>query len=297
VVNTGLRKSGKPLPRWLWTIAWVLLTLIIVGQIASQVAYRLGRAEALKIREADTQWSLGQKKIATNLLGDLNGLSRDELEKRLLEKIGPNRPRPMQTGTMSGFVAPVPPGLGRGASYPLPPPPPPSIVWSDPVRNWELRIDMYPNSNELSLTPLKLSRLPKLPPQWSQLQGRFVYMMVPYALLLGIAISALVLNRSALAFADGALICAVLSGVGLFDFPSSIDPREWNLDRSNMVAVWLFGFFAAWIVHKIAVRQRLECDDSCPACGYDLTGNVSGICPECGTAISKEHSELLAAKA
>lgn len=23
----------------------------------------------------------------------------------------------------------------------------------------------------------------------------------------------------------------------------------------------------------------------CPACHYDLTGNVSGICPECGNAI------------
>ena len=22
----------------------------------------------------------------------------------------------------------------------------------------------------------------------------------------------------------------------------------------------------------------------CPRCGYDLTGNVSGVCPECGTA-------------
>jgi hypothetical protein len=24
---------------------------------------------------------------------------------------------------------------------------------------------------------------------------------------------------------------------------------------------------------------------SCAACGYDLTGNTSGVCPECGTAI------------
>jgi len=23
----------------------------------------------------------------------------------------------------------------------------------------------------------------------------------------------------------------------------------------------------------------------CGACGYDLTGNVSGVCPECGTEI------------
>ncbi len=26
----------------------------------------------------------------------------------------------------------------------------------------------------------------------------------------------------------------------------------------------------------------------CGCCGYDLTGNISGICPECGTPISEE---------
>jgi hypothetical protein len=26
----------------------------------------------------------------------------------------------------------------------------------------------------------------------------------------------------------------------------------------------------------------------CPSCGYNLTGNVSGVCPECGTPISKK---------
>ncbi len=27
---------------------------------------------------------------------------------------------------------------------------------------------------------------------------------------------------------------------------------------------------------------------TCPYCGYNLTGNVSGVCPECGTAV-QEH--------
>jgi rubrerythrin len=25
----------------------------------------------------------------------------------------------------------------------------------------------------------------------------------------------------------------------------------------------------------------------CTVCGYNLTGNVSGVCPECGNAIAK----------
>jgi hypothetical protein len=30
-------------------------------------------------------------------------------------------------------------------------------------------------------------------------------------------------------------------------------------------------------------RQRLA-KGQCPHCGYDLTGNVSGVCPECGNS-------------
>jgi hypothetical protein len=28
----------------------------------------------------------------------------------------------------------------------------------------------------------------------------------------------------------------------------------------------------------------------CQHCGYDLTGNVSGVCPECGTGITSDHA-------
>jgi predicted RNA-binding Zn-ribbon protein involved in translation (DUF1610 family) len=40
----------------------------------------------------------------------------------------------------------------------------------------------------------------------------------------------------------------------------------------------------------LAVRRgsrRLRTADGCARCGYNLTGNVSGVCPECGTAISR----------
>lgn len=38
-----------------------------------------------------------------------------------------------------------------------------------------------------------------------------------------------------------------------------------------------------------AMKRRCQlASHMCIACGYDLTGNTSGICPECGTAI--EHS-------
>ncbi len=35
-------------------------------------------------------------------------------------------------------------------------------------------------------------------------------------------------------------------------------------------------------------RRRIP-PDRCQECGYDLTGNVSGKCPECGVPIPSEH--------
>ena len=37
-------------------------------------------------------------------------------------------------------------------------------------------------------------------------------------------------------------------------------------------------------IHSISLRPRIreKLLHLCPACGYDLTGNASGVCPECG---------------
>jgi hypothetical protein len=40
-------------------------------------------------------------------------------------------------------------------------------------------------------------------------------------------------------------------------------------------------------------RQRRE--GLCLSCGYNLTGNVSGICPECGTPLTEEQRAAVAA--
>ena len=44
-------------------------------------------------------------------------------------------------------------------------------------------------------------------------------------------------------------------------------------------------FPIAWIVER-RLRRRVQNNSACRKCGYDLTGNVSGVCPECGTAIA-----------
>jgi hypothetical protein len=64
------------------------------------------------------------------------------------------------------------------------------------------------------------------------------------------------------------------------------------------VSIWTIGAllsFPAWRVLK-RVRDRLRAGrlrdrGLCPSCTYDLTGNVSGVCPECGTSIPERSAE------
>ncbi|MDB5293091.1 MAG: hypothetical protein JWL69_4332 [Phycisphaerales bacterium] len=57
-----------------------------------------------------------------------------------------------------------------------------------------------------------------------------------------------------------------------------------------VIATW-FILWAIWLVRAYykarqsasAIRGIIRRDRGlCPHCGYDLTGNVSGTCPECG---------------
>jgi hypothetical protein len=49
---------------------------------------------------------------------------------------------------------------------------------------------------------------------------------------------------------------------------------------------------SAWLVARLRRRARFG-RGHCTGCGYDLTGNVSGVCPECGTeapSLRREHA-------
>ena len=54
--------------------------------------------------------------------------------------------------------------------------------------------------------------------------------------------------------------------------------------------------FFIWIVHvlgrRASLQNRFSNDPLCMKCQYNLTGNLSGICPECGTPVA----ESIAAK-
>ena len=49
--------------------------------------------------------------------------------------------------------------------------------------------------------------------------------------------------------------------------------------------IGLFALLPLWALRSIRLRGL---KNHCRSCGYNLTGNTSGICPECGTAVAGE---------
>jgi len=65
----------------------------------------------------------------------------------------------------------------------------------------------------------------------------------------------------------------------------------------NLILLLLINNHANKVLKKAGVRvglmgardedvRRIVESEVCSTCGYDLTGNVSGVCPECGVTIS-----------
>jgi len=66
------------------------------------------------------------------------------------------------------------------------------------------------------------------------------------------------------------------------------------VETNLQVPAWLPApIFAAYPVVAFIIgpmrRWRRRMQGQCLACGYNLTGNVSGVCPECGTAKPAER--------
>jgi len=57
-----------------------------------------------------------------------------------------------------------------------------------------------------------------------------------------------------------------------------------NLMVSGIVSVAMCHFLTLWWTRR--QRAKLLRAGLCTNCGYDLTGNTSGVCPECGAPIN-----------
>ncbi len=63
-------------------------------------------------------------------------------------------------------------------------------------------------------------------------------------------------------------------------------PRMPTNDRVFVPLSWIMGLLA--VVRGLVRPRPATTAGRCARCGYNLTGNVSGTCPECGTPISKQ---------
>jgi len=91
-----------------------------------------------------------------------------------------------------------------------------------------------------------------------------------------------------------AAILVVVGPTGLFilwDKLVASIPSSWSLYL--MLMLYLLGLGAAIWFTRRGIRRRLREQLAkkgvpvCIPCGYNLTGNESGVCPECGTPMQK----------
>ena len=59
-----------------------------------------------------------------------------------------------------------------------------------------------------------------------------------------------------------------------------------------LIPLWMPASLTALAFVALMRRRRRGGHDECPVCLYDLTGNVSGICPECGEVIMRDMRRI-----
>ncbi|UCE61530.1 MAG: hypothetical protein JSU63_07225 [Phycisphaerales bacterium] len=115
--------------------------------------------------------------------------------------------------------------------------------------------------------------------------------MIGLLMLLGIALVVSLLCHALIRRPGLAVVTAGCTTTALFNLAAYL--HAGFLDPFFPIAVFvagLYGCIVAWFVgipfriHRRRQKTR-EDSSSCRNCGYNLTGNISGICPECGRAI------------
>ncbi len=81
--------------------------------------------------------------------------------------------------------------------------------------------------------------------------------------------------------------------VGLLLADHSGYPEQFHGPRYQRIASPLLAALPAarFFTRRRRLRRWRMRHSLCTECGYDLTANVSGVCPECGTAITKAEGK------
>lgn len=81
------------------------------------------------------------------------------------------------------------------------------------------------------------------------------------------------------------LLIAIAAGISAL---SRCSPWPWQYEIGPLiVVVWMpVGLITMfWALDRLGWLPRRYEAGHCKQCGYNLTGNVSGVCPECGTKV------------
>jgi predicted RNA-binding Zn-ribbon protein involved in translation (DUF1610 family) len=108
-----------------------------------------------------------------------------------------------------------------------------------------------------------------------------VVVLVYWALLISILVSVLRLLAALRVHVIWRIFCALLLIAPCINLLVLlvINARATRALKDAGLRVGLMGVRDDQLLRKLSVHL-------CRQCGYDLTGNVSGVCPECGTAIT-----------
>lgn len=79
-----------------------------------------------------------------------------------------------------------------------------------------------------------------------------------------------------------------------YDFPN-YERERWAMPLCVMATLIAGGEIGVRRFHQWLRRRRKQSADEtgrCATCGYNLTGNASGVCPECGTPVAQKIASL-----
>ncbi|MGD8451537.1 MAG: hypothetical protein PVJ57_06935 [Phycisphaerae bacterium] len=82
-----------------------------------------------------------------------------------------------------------------------------------------------------------------------------------------------------LLLAGGAVMAAIYTGL--------MAGVGWVHMAGGLVWIWM----CSRVFRKARLRRERAWQGHCVNCGYNLTGNTSGVCPECGTAVQRAERE------
>lgn len=83
------------------------------------------------------------------------------------------------------------------------------------------------------------------------------------------------------------VIAAIPEGLSLYVVNNGFTSRERLLFVEFMMMLVMIAGVVGLVTRELRKNRGKPNHDQCRACGYNLAGNVSGVCPECGNRVGE----------